>query len=69
MVFRHMQRREESEPAKMALEMEVEGNKGRGRPSKSWMGCITVNMKLRELKEEDAENRKLWTRGLKRLTP
>ena len=32
--FGHMQRKEGSEPARMALEIEVEGHRGRGRPSK-----------------------------------
>ena len=59
--FGHMLRREGDEPVKMALEMKVEGHRGRGRSRQRWMDCVRTDMELKGLKEEDAENRNLWT--------
>ena len=38
--FGHMRRREEGEPARRAIEMEVKWHKGTSRRSKRWMDCI-----------------------------
>ena len=37
-LFEHMRRREGNEPARMALKVEVEGHREKGRPSKRWIG-------------------------------
>ena len=67
-----MLRREGDEPAKMALEMKVEGHRGRGKPRQRWMDCVRVDMELKGLKEHlflDAKNRNLWTQRTRTTDP
>ena len=48
--FGHMLRREGDEPAKMALEIKVEGHRGRGRPRQRWVDCVRSDMELKGLR-------------------
>ena len=50
--------------------MEVQGNRGCGRPRKSWMECITGDIKAWHMPTTDIHNRTVWRKGMKnRMQP
>ena len=51
------------------LRMEVAGNHPRGRPKKSWMDNVKEDLRMLNLKEEDAEDRDRWRAVINRQTP
>ena len=52
----HVLRKGVNEPCRVALEFEVEGNRGSGRPRR-WRECLKKDMEMRGLEEEDAEGK------------
>ena len=52
----HVLRKGVNEPYRVALEFEVEGNRGSGRPRR-WRECLKKDMEMRGLEEEDAEGK------------
>ena len=42
----------------------VGGVKKKGRSRKTWMECVTKDMKEFGLKKEDAQNRSLWSSSI-----
>ena len=42
-------------------DLEVVGGIRKGRGKKTWIECVTTDMKKIGLKKEDAQNRSLWS--------
>ena len=57
--YGHLLRMSEQNPVKQAWKWKVEGSRPRGRPRKRWMENVRDDMKLRQLCDQDAENRTL----------
>ena len=54
----HVLRRGVDEPSRVALELEVEGNRGRGRPRRRWRECLKKDIEVRGLEETDEARRR-----------
>ena len=65
----HVLRREVDEPSRVALEFEVEGNRGRGRPRRRWRECLKKGMEMRGLEETDAQEMSGWAVGTPTANP
>src|SRR5664279_1651646 len=44
--------------------IEVDGERGRGRSRKTWKECVTNDTKKLMLKQEDAQDRAVWRGGI-----
>ena len=63
--FGHVERKEADDWVSKCRKLEVvDGVKKKGRGRKTWMECVTKDMKECGLKEKDAQNRSLWTRSI-----
>ena len=51
------------------MEMEVDGQRSRGRPRKRWSDCIKEDMKAEDLEEVDARHRASWRRKIRAADP
>ena len=60
--YGHLQRRDENHAGKLAMKIEVDGKRNKGRPKKRYKDKIKEDMKARDLNEEDVEDRALWRR-------
>ena len=67
--YGHISRREVEQDIRRVMEMEVEGNRGRGRPKRRWMDCVEKDMEVKRLTKEDAENRVKWRRTIRAADP
>jgi len=61
--FGHVERKEDSW-VKHCMEMDISGNKPKGRPKKTWWECVQKDMKTVGLKRDDALDRIKWRRGI-----
>ena len=50
---------------KIAYEMEVIGQRSRGRQKIRWSDCLTKDMQEKKLKKEDAMDRQRWRNKIK----
>ena len=62
--FAHVKRRDDNYVGKQVLEMKVQGKGRRGRPKTRWMDRVRADMKLLDLEEGDALDRKTWRLGI-----
>ena len=70
MVWAHtVSRREVEQDIRRVMEMEVEENRGRGRPKRRWLDCVEKDMEVKRLTKEDAENRVKWKRTIRAADP
>ena len=58
--FGHVERKEADYWVSKCRNLEVVGGTRKGRGRKTWMECVKKDMKVCELKKEDAKNRPLW---------
>ena len=58
--FGHVKRMDQDTWVKRAMEMEVDGRRARGRPTKRWMDNIREDMRIRGVREEEAQDRSRW---------
>ena len=65
----HVKKREVGDCLGDVLQIEVPGNRPRGRPKKSWMDNLKEYLRKLNLREDDAYNRDYWRAVMKRLTP
>ena len=63
--FGHVMRKKEDDGVKKCMNMTVEGTKIKGRRT-TWLKTVQGDMKLKDLKEEDAMNRVKWRAGIKK---
>src|SRR5580700_2994037 len=60
--FGHVQRRSDDDWVKRCTMLEVEGRKPKGRPKKTWMDTVKMDMKPLGLVVKDADDRDRWRR-------
>jgi len=60
--FGHVQRRSDDDWVKRCTMLEVEGRKPKGRPKKTWMDTVKMDMKPLGLVVKDADDRNRWRR-------
>ena len=60
--FDHVERRENGYVGKRVMVMEL-GKRKRGRPKRKWIDCIREDLKVVNLEEADAQDRRKWKRG------
>jgi hypothetical protein len=67
--YGHVERAEEEDSIKRVMRAEVDGRRSRGRQRKRWMDVIQQDLKLLNLKQEDATNRILWRQRIRVADP
>ena len=58
--YGHALRKEGEDTTKKMLNMQVQGNRRRGRPKKRWLDNIREDMKEYKMTEDMAQNRNVW---------
>ena len=58
----HVLRKDEYDWVRRSMSLEVNGNRGRGRPKLTWQNVVTRDMKACGLRQEDVQNRQKWRR-------
>jgi len=58
--YGHLLRRNEDHVGRQAMEMEIEGNRPRGRPKTRWKDVVQKDMREKHLDEAEALDRTLW---------
>ena len=58
--FGHVQRKSDDDWVKRCAMLEVEGRKPKGRPKKTWMDTVKMDMKPLGLVVKDADDRGRW---------
>ncbi|HXJ94687.1 MAG TPA: reverse transcriptase domain-containing protein [Terriglobia bacterium] len=68
--FGHVERKADDDWVRACQRIEVEGKRCRGRGRKTWRECVVEDLKVLGLREEEAQNRLRWRRGIRgdRLT-
>ena len=64
----HVKRREQDDPIKRVMNLEVTGRQPRGRPKKTWKKTVEEDMRRVGVQEEDALDRGRWRAMTKRQT-
>ena len=62
--FGHVERKQNDSWTKKCQVYVVPGKRGAGRPKKTWMECVQVDMKSRSLSRQDTQNRDVWRQGI-----
>jgi len=62
--FGHVERKETNDWVSKCRYLEVEGGVRKGRGRKTWIECVTADMKKVGLRKEDAQNRSLWSSSI-----
>ena len=66
--YGHVLRKEDENVIVKALNFEVSGSRGRGRPKQTWKNLVENEMKKNGLVKEDACNRTKWRGVVKTMT-
>ena len=61
--YGHVLRKEDTDWAKKCMEYEVEGSRPRGRPERTWKEVVQKDCQVRNLKKEDAMDRRIVVDG------
>ena len=68
--FGHLRRRVgEEHIAREAMEMEVQGNRRRGRPKRRWIDCINGDLREKNINQALVNNRTTWKRLIRNGDP
>ncbi|XP_063348692.1 uncharacterized protein LOC134640721 [Pelmatolapia mariae] len=67
--YGHVARSDKNSIAKTAQQLDLGGNRPRGRPKKPWMDRIKDDMKAANVTPEDALDRKKWRKACKTADP
>ena len=59
-----MERKETNDLVSKCRNLKVERGLRRGRSRKTWIECVTADMKKVGLTKEDAQNRSLWSSSI-----
>ena len=62
--FGHVERKADDDWVKKCTKVEVDGKVGRGRGRKTWLQCVTSDMKDLGLSVGEAQDRQLWKRKI-----
>ena len=65
--YGHVLRRDEDSVLKIALDLEVDGKRKRGRPRKTWKKQVEEDVEKVGLKKEDAFDRAKWRDGVRAI--
>ena len=65
----HVEKEDATEPVWSIMEMEIKGNRGRGRPKKRWMDCIKEDLTVKKLTTDMARDRKMWKVRIRAADP
>ena len=65
--YGHVLRKDDEHVLRKALEFEVDVRRRRGRPKKMWQKQVEKDSGLAGLRKEDAQDRKRWREGVKRI--
>ena len=60
--FGHVERKSEEDGVKRAHNLFLEGKRPRGRPRKTWMEAVELDMKTQKMTREMAQDRAVWKR-------
>jgi len=63
--YGHVERKNDEDGVKRAMDLEVEGKRPRGRPRKTWKATVEEDMKVRGLTREMAHDRARWKSAMK----
>ena len=58
--YGHVLRRSEEEPIRSIMELNIEGNRGRGRPKKRWLDCVKEDLNENGLTSDMTRDRSYW---------
>ena len=67
--YGHLKRRTERHMAREAMEMEIPGNRRRGRPRTRLKDKIAEDMREKQLRDGDYNDRKNWKRLIRNSDP
>ena len=67
--FGHIWRRDGSDAIKRVMELEVEGQRPRGRPRRRWTDTIREDLRRHNLTGEDAADRNKWRARIRAADP
>ncbi|XP_047502424.1 uncharacterized protein LOC125047921 [Penaeus chinensis] len=67
--YGHLLRRNEDHVGRQAMEMEIEGNRPRGRPKTRWKDVVQKDMREKHLDEAEAVDRAVWRRLIRNGDP
>ena len=67
--YGHIMRRDKGEPVRDILELDIKGNRGRGRPKKRWIDCVKEDLNEKELTVDMAKDRKGWRSRIRAADP
>ena len=65
--YGHVLRRDDDSVLRVALDLEVNGNRKRGRPKKTWKKQVKEKTEKIGLKKEDALRRDKWRDGVRAI--
>ena len=65
--YGHVLRRDDDSVLRVALDLEVNGNRKRGRPKKTWKKQVEEETEKTGVKEEDALRRDKWRDGVRAI--
>ena len=58
--FGHVERKDDNDWVKRCIRWDVEGNRQRGCPKKTWWDCVKNDMESLGLSKKDAQSRNKW---------
>ena len=67
--YGHLKRRTERYMAREVMEMEIPGNRRRGRPRTKWKDKIAEDMREKQLRDGDYNDRNKWRRLIRNSDP
>ena len=62
-------RRDKGEPVRDILELDIKGNRGRGRPKKRWIDCVKEDLNEKELTVDMVKDRMGWRSRIRAADP
>ena len=63
--YGHLERQPNDMWPNAVRQMDVAGRASRGRPRKRWSDCVSADMSLLRLKQEDAQDRVKWRTAIR----
>ena len=67
--FGHVMRKEEESVCRRVMNMEVPGTRRRGRPRKRWEDTLNEDMREKDIRVDDTQDRSRWRRLTRNSDP